>query len=428
MGLRTLRQRPKLVGATTDGEPVYEIRSVRVVLQGLSPHFNRLTPCARCGKDIPGAPVLTVADLERTLRPMICSDCVRGTGVSSVWDTATARPPAEPEKADEEEEAPAAEPAEVPAAVPAEAPAAAARDDGRLESFERHLRTVTERVNALGQTLWAQRAEADERRSEEEAARSAIARIGEEVAAVAGVGDRVDGQRAELAAVLSAVAELRSELQRLSDGNRALVRSHQDLERRVAEPPPPVAPPPPGVRPEEVAALVAAHEQLERRVAAAESRSVDASQVDGLLSSRLGEVERRLTDQVASQWGDLETAIEGSVRVYTAGFVRAQEEVAGVQEGILQRLEALATQLAQVTSRMDSMASWVASTNERLEALEERAERVLLATWPRPDAPGWPAPGESSELPTGSLLDTLERQLQDAASRLAARSERAPVD
>jgi hypothetical protein len=425
VGLRTLRQRPKLVGATRDGEPVFEIRSARLVLRGLSPHFNRLAACSRCGRDVPGAPVLTVADLERPLRPMICSDCVRGTGVSTVWDATTARPPAGEAPA---AEAPAAEAAEAP--VPA-VPAAAVGpgpDDGRLETFERHLRAVTDRVNALGQALWAQRDDVEARRLAEEAARAEAARLGEQVAAVAGVGDRVDGQRAELAAVVSAIGELRSEMQRLSDGNRALVRSHQELEGRLAEIA--VGPPaePPAVAPEQLAAMVAAQEELERRVAAAEIRPAVAPDLEGLLAARLGDVERRLTDQIAGQSADLETAIETSVRVSSAGLVRTYEELAETQSGILQRLDVLAAQVAQVTSRMDAMAAWVGTTNERLDALEDRAERSLLATGPALEVPGWRHAVEPADAPAGSLLDALEHQLQGAANRLAARSERAPVD
>ena len=418
VGLRTLRQRPKLVGATTAGEPVFEIRSVRLVLRGLSPHFNRLAACSRCGKDVPGAPVLTVADLERPLRPMICSDCVRGTGVSTVWDPGTARPPAA------EEEAPAAAAETVEAPVLAPAP-----EDGRLESFERHLRAVTDRVNALGQALAAQRGEAEERRREEEAARAAVARLGAQVAAVAGVGDRIDGQRAEVAAVVSAIGELRSEMQRLADGNRELVRAQQELERRLAEVPAPAESAAPVVRPEELAALVAAQAELERRIAAAEVPApVIAPELDDLMATRLREVERRLADQIAGQSEHLETAIEQSVRVSTAGLARAYQEMAGAQAGILQRLDALAGQVAQVTGRMDAMAAWVGSTSERLDALEDRAERTELATGRSLDGPGWRAPVEPPDAPAGSLLETLERQLNGAASRLAARAEGPPVD
>lgn len=415
VGLRTLRQRPKPVGVTADGEAVYEIRSARLVLRGLSPHFDRLAPCARCGKELPAAPVLTVADLDRPLRPVICTDCVKGTGVSTVWEPPAASRPAEVGG----EVAEVAE-VEVVAVVEVAAPAAAEgeRRDGRLDVFERHLRAVTERVNELGKTLRALGQEGDERRRGDEAARSALA----------GVGDQISTQRAELADVRSAITELRSELHRLSDASRDLVRAHQELDQRLAD-----APAATEVPAADLGPLVAAHEALERRVAEVEARppevppSVDLSDIERLLTSRLAEVEARVTDQMAGQWARLERAIEASVRVSSEGFGRAQEELATGQAGAVQRLDALAAQVAHVGGRMDAMASWVATTNDRLDSLEERAERALLAGAPRLEIPPWQAPEESSG-ESRSLLETLDRQLQDAASRLAARSHGGPAE
>jgi hypothetical protein len=417
VGVRTLRQRPKPAGTTADGEQVYEIRFVRLVLRGLSPHFNRLAPCARCGKEMAGAPVLSVADLERPLRPMICTDCVRDTGVSTVWDASPARPPADVA----EELALPADPDPVP-------PAVAPRDDARLETFERHLRSVTTRVNELGQTLRAERAASDERRRAEEDVRASLARLREQVAATAGVGDRVDAQRAEVAAVVSAVSEIRSELHRLSDANRELVRGLQALEQRLAEAPPPA----PAVEPEELAAVVASQDELRGRIAELEARpsppGVDTSDVERLVTTRLAESEGRLSDQIAGQRSDLERAVEASVTVYGAGLARAQEDLAGGQADVVQRLDGLAVQLAQVASRLDAMASWAASSNERLDSLERRTERALLTGAPRlPAAPVDTSSGPAGE-PAESLLDVLERQLQAAANRLAARSDHAPAE
>ena len=426
VGVRTLRQRPKPAGTTAEGEQVYEIRSVRLVLKGLSPHFNRLAPCARCGKEMAGAPVLSVADLERPLRPMICTDCVRDTGVSTVWDASPVRPlagnaaePASP--ADPDPIAPA------PAPAPAQAPEVAPRDDARLATLERHLRSVTTRVNELGQTLRAERAASDGRRRAEEEVRAALARLREQVAAIAGVGDRVDAQRAEVAAVVSAVTEIRSELHWLSDANRDLVRGLQALEQRLAEAPPPT----PAVEPEELAALVASQDELRRRVAEMEDRpspaGVEASDVERLVATRLAESEGRLSDQIGGQRRDLEKAVEESVTVYGAGLARAQEDLAAGQADVVQRLDGLAAQLAHAASRLEAVASWAASSNERLDTLERRMERALLTGAPRLPA----APVEASSEPAAaaeSLLDVLERQLQAAANRLAVRSEHAPAE
>jgi chromosome segregation ATPase len=368
-----------------------------------------------------GAPVLTVPDLERPLRPMICTDCVRDTGVSTVWDPAAARP-----LAGGAEDPPA--PAHPDPVVPAPGPAEPARDDARLDTLERHLRAVTTRVNELGQTLRAERAASDERRRAEDGVGATLARLGDQMAAVAGVGHLVDAQRAEVAAVVSAVTEIRSELHRLSDANRELVRMHQALEQRLAEAPPL----PPSVEPEELAAVVASLDELRRRVAEVETRpspaGVDAADVERLVTTRLAESEGRLSDRIAGQRGDLESAVEASVAIYGAGLARANEALAGGQADVVQRLDGLAVQLAQVASRLDAMASWAASSNERLDTLEQRTERALLTAAPRLAA----APTDASPGPAGapaeSLLDVLERQLEAAANRLAARSEHAPAE
>src|SRR3954447_14095914 len=81
VGLRTLRQRPKVVDHTADGEPVYEVRSVRLVLRPDAGHFNRLVECAKCGREVPGAPVLDSASLDHPGNPVICKTCVQTSAI-----------------------------------------------------------------------------------------------------------------------------------------------------------------------------------------------------------------------------------------------------------------------------------------------------------------------------------------------------------
>lgn len=415
VGFRTLRQRPKLVGATPGGEPVYEIRSVRLVLRGLSPHFDRLAPCSRCGKEVPAAPVLNVADLERALRPVICTACVRDTGVSTVWDSTGARPRAIG--------APVAEASGPKPAEPAPASETGAEKDATLESLTRHLRAVTVKVNELGKHLGAERAASEQRRQREEEVRAALA----------GLGDQVDAQRAEVAAVLSAVTDVRSQLERLAESNRTLAQANRQLEAEAAVRPSG----PPGELATVVDAqqeLSRAHGELAQRLLAAEARwTADPSEIRREVAGVVEEVEGRLANQIARQWGDLETAIESSVKIHASAIGRSHREMADVQAEVVERLDALAAHVAQVGTRMDALAAWAASTNIRLDALEERAERAFLASPPAPDTGHWDAAADAAdESPTaassGGLLDTLERQLQAASSRLAARAERAPAD
>ena len=47
VALRTLRQRPKVVDQGANGEPIYEVRSVRLILGDKADHFSRLAECSK---------------------------------------------------------------------------------------------------------------------------------------------------------------------------------------------------------------------------------------------------------------------------------------------------------------------------------------------------------------------------------------------
>lgn len=420
VGLRTLRQVPKVVGEMPDGEPVYEVRSVRVVLDGSGGHFVRVTSCSRCGRELAGTPVLTPLDLDRPVRPMICGDCIRQAGVFGVWDSEGAEPggPAAPLPVAEEEPA--------PPAPPAADPAAEDKHVERLDVMERHLRAVTHRLNELGRVARAQgeegnaRAEreaaatvtlreelASVRASVEEASRqvaereeAAAAAVRDEVATVraameqvrseieavmgewraaadeasaGGSGDvaalvqQIEAQGAELAQVAAAVVESRTVLEAATGATRELARAHDALDRRLTD-----------------------------AVARSGALQVDVSSIDQALTTRLAEAEERLSHQIAGQRGSLETALEASVAASVAGLVRAHQELAGGQAVLESRLGAIVGQLAQVSSRLDSLVERLANQP------------------PPPEAVRVPQPG-------GDVLDALDRQLEAATRRLAAR-------
>lgn len=205
---RTLRERSKLVGTTADGEPVYEVRSVRLVLRDESPAFNRIHTCERCGQDQVGAAVLSRADLDAPVRPMICAGCIHRAGVSG------AREP-EPTSAPPEH------------AVPVPAPAAPHVEPARLESMERRLRSVAAQVEELS------RLGAQLRRS------------------VAGLGHLVEAHRVDLTAVVRETARVRTEVPDAVDrklgelaAQVAELSSRMDaLVSRTEEPASPPAPP-----------------------------------------------------------------------------------------------------------------------------------------------------------------------------------------
>src|SRR5215217_6368752 len=84
VGLRTLRQRPKVVDHTKSGQPVFEVRSVRLLLPESAGHFTRLVHCSRCGNEVPGSPVLSAGQLDQSPHAVICQDCVRQGSTPSV--------------------------------------------------------------------------------------------------------------------------------------------------------------------------------------------------------------------------------------------------------------------------------------------------------------------------------------------------------
>lgn len=86
VGLRTLRQVPKVVGETIAGDPVFEIRSVRFVLPVDGAHFRRIVTCSRCGEEVPGPAVLSAADLDHPPHAVICKDCVKTVATAGVGD------------------------------------------------------------------------------------------------------------------------------------------------------------------------------------------------------------------------------------------------------------------------------------------------------------------------------------------------------
>lgn len=135
VGLRTLRQRPAAVGATAAGEPVFEVRSVRLVLRGDAPHFNRLVRCSKCDREMPGPPVLSPADLDQPVHAVICAACVREASVPSFGGEAVAAP---------------------------------AEEDDRLAALERRVAEQERRIEALAAAAedWASRFHALEQRSQ----------------------------------------------------------------------------------------------------------------------------------------------------------------------------------------------------------------------------------------------------------------------
>ena len=195
VALKTLRQRPTVVGRTDDGATVYEIRSVRLVLPAGAVHFKRLVTCAKCGRRVPGSVVMGPADLDRPATPVFCDRCGR----------AVDRPSREASPETREVPAPAppraAEPVVTPSAV----------DDGRLAAVE------------------AQLAELLSREPAPDGSAGALRRLSDQVAA------HLRGQSAEMAKMAASVAEVRAEMRELVESNRAIDHARGELEQRMVE-------------------------------------------------------------------------------------------------------------------------------------------------------------------------------------------------
>lgn len=461
VALRAFHQLPKAVGETADGEAIYEVRSVPLLLDGPAGNFVRLTECSRCGNQLAGAPVLTAADLDRPLRPMICTDCIRSAGVSTVWEPEGAAAAARPA------------PTTLAAAHPepaTEAPVEAQQPD-RLRVMEGHLRAVTDRVNELGRVARAHQADLKERTRREEAAAAALAG---ELAALRASSEEIRGELGRLAEAQASVdrlaeapagvegspeegeagaglAQLRHEvaqLARLVEAQRgevigfiAAVGETQLATTRLAAAQEARAGTLAGFDPSKLEELIATRlAEAEGRLAeaAAGARAgVDLTTVDGLVATRLAEAEGRLAeaaagapagvdlttvekliatsvadaegrlaDRITGHWRDLETTIDGTVTASTAGVVRAIEELAGGQAALEERVDTLSDRLNEAS--------------RRVEALLDRLAAVEWATHP---VPAQPAEAAAKDGPAGSFLDSLDRQLDAAARRLAARSQ-----
>ena len=454
VALRTLRQRPKIVDQGANGEPIFEVRSVRLILGDKADHFNRLAECSKCGREVPGSPVLSQSDLTRLSHSVICTECVRTATVSSLGIDPTPLQDAAPL-----------------ASLPAEAmnqptsePVGPAVDDGRIVALESQLGAVLTLLTDLADV---QRTESVQRREADDALQShfraallqglddvrpqvASATKGEPSSvdalearvrqSFAGVVELVQSQRSELGALGAALAETRSELGAVAESNQALAARLDDVASRLS------AHPTPG-------GLVEAFRDEIAEVGSRLAGSLDAQRADlqaalteGLTAARLefatleqelqGSVSA-LSEVVEAQRDELETALGNRLSQEIAAVVdkvqqltEVHDDLRGKFDGLLEsafdaeaRLNALASSSG---SRMDAFEQSTAESVDRLTRPielerrmleEERASQDLSAKEKRPRA----APAPATAPATGNLLEALDRQLQEAELRLARR-------
>jgi uncharacterized coiled-coil DUF342 family protein len=398
VGLRTLRQRPKIVDHRSNGDPIFEVRSVRLVLRGNADHFNRLAECSKCGREVPGAPVLAPPDLDRPTNSVICKDCVRAAAVSAPWQPAGPRL-----------ESPALDPAPATPVTPEPAAVAApAVDDLRLAAVEAQLESALSRLTELASV---QAAESFDRRrgdeATEERVREALAQglvdvraeTGASAAALqrlaaleahvqqsfASVAELVAGQRNELAAMRAAMVEVRTQIRQLAESSRAVDGMHQELGRRLVD--------------------------AEARLAA--QPTVD--QLSEVVDQRIAAAQVGLVRSVDAQQAELQVA-------------QAIDEMRQARDHLQQRLDSLVQQALEAEMRINALASSADAGAGQLHTLEQRIREAVnrfdtsvqertreVAAWTVDNG----AAASVGDDPGGDLVDALERQLQRAEGRLA---------
>jgi septal ring factor EnvC (AmiA/AmiB activator) len=390
VGLRTLRQRPKVVDHTAAGDPVYEVRSVRLLLRPDASHFNRLVQCAKCGRDVPGPPVLDAASLEHPVNAVICKSCVQASAIATARQPDSIVANAGP--------APQAVPRpEVTRSVPAVADGGG---DGRLSTLETQLRAVVRQVRELAEG--DRSGSVDDGQAEErvqaqvhEAVRAELAGLRAELAAVrdaeapqvAALADQIrrdfgamaealQGQRRDLSTLVAMVDEARTEVARLGRSNAELAASQAALDQHVAE--------------------------LSEQVAAA---PVTEERVPADLSPLV-----RAVEELSQARGQIDDRVDVLVREAAEQRARMEALLAAVDGG--------ARHLQEVEQRMrddvDRLTGLLEGQRRGLQSVLSSASDSTMASVGDPDG--------------DDLLDVLERQLLEAERRLAHRSIGAAAD
>ncbi|MGH9265138.1 MAG: hypothetical protein ACRD1D_10650, partial [Acidimicrobiales bacterium] len=216
IALRTLHQRPKVVGQTPAGDPIFEVRAARLVLPADSHHFSRLVACSKCGREVPGPAVLTPADLDHAPHQVICKDCVRAA-TAPMFDTAKALTVARDARVSD----PPAPNGLGNGHVVDRRPA----DDGRLTALEERINELKAALDRQTQQMRAQLAGVD----------ADVRRLSQAKEAIDGALERdavLDRRVQNAQDQLSALA---SSLQRLAGGQERLAAGHDELRAALAD-------------------------------------------------------------------------------------------------------------------------------------------------------------------------------------------------
>lgn len=433
VALRTLHQLPKLVGQTKGGDPVYEVRSVRLVLRPDASRFKRLVECSRCGEEVAGSSVTGPEVLDLVPSPLICRKCVAESSRSRAWrpeDRAPQEPEVEPEVEVEE---------------PDEEADIGPEGIDRLELLEASLDAVSAKLDEVAEAgerrgadtgpvaadLATVRQALDEARAEmAKSADASGARLsvveGQVRQGLTALADLIDGQRADINAVAASMAEIRGEIERVSrsqveltdaaaaqllgglgdraDGDEVAAAVVQGLERRIDD-----------VQAELAALAVTHQDELRAELDhGLEQVRAESTERDEHVQAAMA----RMSGMVASVLGDVESSIEDAIRARTADLVEAQVRLTAAQADLSDRLEALRTSVEGSAPPPAGDAEAVSGLREEIARVSDAQRDLAAAVEDRHVA--------LNEALTAGLEDLRtegterERDLQHGMSRLSA--------
>lgn len=403
VGLRTLRQIPRIVGETDGGEPIYLIRSARLLLRGDASHFNRIVTCSKCERDVTGPPVMSPLDLDHQPTLVICGDCVKASTIAYATERTDFWAP--------------------PRSVPAPAPVPVQNGhsfpghvetvvlDGRRPEFTSLIRAATEEsgrqstaahlvagpktLAGAQQELARQRNELAERPAQNaapgaerlQAMEDQLSRL--QLLVVAEAGRRsagVEAQQSELRAAVEAnveqlrtvvrhdVGQARADMAQVMLENEQLMRSHEALVQRLDS--------------------MAKHvQELHGIVEAGNARHEDRAGEQAGLSRRLDEVIEHAQRLQARIDSDTTRA-----HVDPATVSQMNVELVRIEEQFNQRLD----RLAERAARTDDLHA------DRLRSLDEQTQKALAGI------------GEALESRRQELQTGLRQELADVRASISA--------
>lgn len=429
VALKTLRQRPSVVGRTDDGATVYAVRSVRLLLTPGSSHFKRLVHCARCGRDVPGSSVLSPADLDRPANPVFCDRCAQSSG-----------PPGRREKEDpggQEPAVAAGHPAAVdapPATVSTRGPAPV-EHAGDRQRLSEQVADVLRRQNAELAKVSASVAEVRAEMRELADVRAGLAAMIDASLQPlrAALADGLDDLRSEVASLRRRVDDLapRSEMELIAEANHQLANVQRDLDQRVRDL---------AARPQPDSEAVGAGELAEVRASLAATIDTERTQLRAALAEGLDRLrleiagfEPRLRDESAAlttlleaQRADLTRALHHSSQETLREVAEPLRDLTKAREDDERQLGDLQQRAEEGQRRMDALNAAVEAGASRHRALEQLINSTAQQLARLIEPPARPAP--SGRPVPGGIMESLERQLRAAELRLLEAKSNAGED